>query len=260
MKSSLIVLIACLLFAGVALAEEFTRTETLEFSLSEGDEVEIYNINGDATLEEWDLSNIEITYIISCEDEESLDHIMVEFDTSSGLECSVEYDDQWDAFDNSNVDFILSIPADKQLDYQIAFVNGDVVLVGGDGSARLELVNGDITVEDFDGELSTSLVNGDIVLTGSDGLRVVELVNGTVNCSIASIQGDVELDAVSGNVLLELGTPARVIVETISGEISVSDAYDAIIEENYVGRSSEFGQGDYVVEINTVSGNVSVTD
>jgi DUF4097 and DUF4098 domain-containing protein YvlB len=260
MKFSLLTLSACLLVAAAAFSEEYSTTETLEFAVSQGEQVEIYNINGDATLEEWDLSNIELTYIVTCGDEESLDHIFVEFDTSSGLECSVEYDDEWDEFHNSNVDFILSIPAGRELDYKISFVNGDLLLSGGDGSARLELVNGDITVEDFQGPLITSLVNGDIILSGSSGLRTAELVNGSITCDIASILNDIELDAVSGDVVLDLRTPARVDIETISGELDISDAFNAMVEENYVGRSSQFGEGEFVVEISTVSGNVKVKD
>jgi hypothetical protein len=260
MKTSLITLSACLIFAGGAFSEEFTRTETMTFPLSQSDNVEIYNINGDITLEEWDSSALELTYVITCDDQASLDHITVEFDSGQGLECSVEYDEDWDGFDNSSVDFMVYIPAGTELGYEVAFVNGSILLSGGSGSSRLELVNGDIVVEGFEGDLVTSLVNGNIGLSGSSGLKNAELVNGTINCELSSIMNDIELDAVSGDVDLSLLTSARVVVETISGEIEISDNYDANVEENYVGRSSEFGEGDYTIEINTISGNVSVTD
>ncbi|MBN2587721.1 MAG: DUF4097 family beta strand repeat protein [Candidatus Fermentibacteraceae bacterium] len=260
MKTSLITLSACLVLAGGAFSEDYTRTETLTFTLSQGDDVEIYNINGDIILEESGASDLELTYVISCDDLETLDHINVEFDTGDGLECSVEYDDDWDDFGDNSVDFTVYVPAGTELGYEIAFVNGNIVLSGGSGASRLELVNGDISVEGFEGDLVTSLVNGNIELSGSSGLKKAELVSGSINCELSSILNDIELDAVSGDVNLDLLTSARVVVETISGEIAISSDYNATVEENYVGRSSEFGDGEFTVVINTISGNVSVKD
>jgi|GEM_PF-1550149 len=260
MKNSLYLFITALVIIGAAFAEDFTSQETITVTVSPNDRLEIYNINGDITLEEWDSSELELTYVKTAEDAETLEHLIVEIDEERGLECNVEYDDEWNDFENTSVDFIVYIPSGRDLDIETAFVNGDIKLVGGSGVAEIELVNGSIDISGFSGPLEAYLVNGEMTLAGVPALETAEIVNGTITCELSSVGNDLDLSSVSGDIIVKLRNGACVVIETISGEIEIADIFGATVSENYIGRSSEFGSGEYELEINTVSGNIQVTD
>jgi DUF4097 and DUF4098 domain-containing protein YvlB len=250
----------CLLIVTAAFAAEAVREESIAVDVLPGDQVEIYTINGNITAENWDSDEVEIIYIITCDTEEELDFISVDCNTSDGIVCQVEYDDNWDDSFSGNVDFNIKLPSDIDLNLDFASVNGNLILLGGDGEALLEAVNGDIEAESFDGELSIHCVNGDILVSDSPGIRIAELVNGNIECIVSSLEEDLELAAVNGYILLDLSTDAEVEIETISGNIDIDDIFNAEIMEELVGSSSEFGSGQYRIEITTVSGDISVED
>lgn len=260
MKTFRTVLTSFLLLSTAAFAEECTRMETLTVSLSSGDPVEIYNLNGNIRFEEWDSEDLELSYTITCGDQRAMDHVTVDLDTGSGLLCSVEYDEEYRYFNDSSVDFVVKLPSRMQLELETAFMDGDIYLHGGRGTATLELVRGNIEVADFDGELTAVLVTGEMTLSGVPGLRQLDLVNGTIDCEMLSMLGDLEINTISGDVKLTLGTLGRVAIETISGDIRVAESFGADVSESYVGRSADFGGGDHNIKISTVSGDVSVMD
>lgn len=260
MKTFRTVLISILLLSTAAFAEECTRTETITIPMSSGDPVGIYNLNGDIRFEEWDSEDLELSYTITCDGQRAMDNVTVALDTGSGLYCSVEYDEEHRFFNDSRVDFVVKLPSAGQIDLETAFMDGDIYLHGGRGSATLELVRGNIEVVDFDGELTAVLVTGDISVSGVSGLKQLDLVNGTIDCDIASMAGDIEINTISGDVNLALSAISRVAIETMSGDIRVADSFAASVSQNYVGRSADFGGGDGRIEITTVSGNISVSD
>jgi DUF4097 and DUF4098 domain-containing protein YvlB len=260
MKIMFLLLVACVLTSGSAYSEEFTRTETLTVPISSGDLVEIYNINGDISIEEWNSEDVQVEYTITCPDEGMLELIQVECTTDDGLECNVEYSEDCENYDDSRVDFKLNLPSSSEVSVELAFVNGDINLTGCSGSAQLELVNGSIEVTDYSGILTSSMVNGDMTVLRTPGLSSTELVSGTIDCQFSSLEDDVIMESVSGDINIILDAPAMVLVETISGSINIADSFNAEISENYVGRSTQFGDGDCSIQISTVSGNVSVSD
>lgn len=260
MKTFHTVFTAFLILSTSAFAEECTRVETLTVSVSSGDPVQIYNLNGDIRFEEWDSEDLELSYTITCDDQRAMDNVTVELDTGSGLLCSVEYNDEYRFFNDSSVDFVVKLPSGTYLELESAFMDGDIYLHGGRGTAMLELVRGNIEVIDFDGELTAVLVTGEMTISGVPGLKQLDLVNGAIDCEMLSMLGDLEINTISGDVNLTLGAMSRVAIETISGDIHVADSFGADIIENYVGRSVDFGGGDHSIEISTVSGDVSVMD
>lgn len=260
MKTFHTVLTSFLMLSTAAFAEECTRTETITIPISSGDPVEIYNLNGDIRFEEWDSEDLELSYTITCNDQNAMDNVTVALDTGSGLLCSVEYDEEYRFFNDSSVDFVVKLPSGRHLELETAFMDGNIYLQGGRGAAKLELVRGNIEVVGFDGELTAVLVTGEITVSGVPGLKQLDLVNGTIDCDITSMPGDIEINTISGDVNLTLGALSRVAIETISGDIRVADSFGAVVSENYVGRSAYFGGGDQKLEISTVSGDVSVMD
>ena len=258
MKSMLSCLSVCLIMAAGVYAAAVVTEENITIEASSGDPVEIFTVNGDITVSDWSSDQVEVIYIITCDTEEELDFITVECNTSSGIICEVEYDGDWDGSHSGSVDFEVQVPSGIDLAIELASVNGNVIVDGGKGEALLEVVNGNIETDGFTGELAVYSVNGNIDITESSGLRVAELVNGNIECVVNVLEDDLELEAVNGNIILYLGTDAEVEIETISGMIEIADDFNAYITENIVGTSSEFGDGEFSIDISTISGNILI--
>lgn len=248
----------CLVLVAGVYAGEVVKEENITVEVASGDPVEIFTVNGDVTVEEWSSDMVEVIYIITCDSEEEMDFITVESNTSNGIICEVDYDEDWESEYSGSVDFEVKIPSDIDLEIELVSVNGNVSIYGGEGEAVLEVVNGNIEAEGFRGELAVHSVNGDIGIIESPGIRVAELVNGNIECIINLLEDDLELAAVNGNILLNLTTDAEVEIETISGVIKISEIFDAYITDEIVGSSTEFGEGEYCIVISTVSGDISV--
>lgn len=258
MKSILLYLSVCLVLVSGVYAGEVVTEENITIGLSSGDPVEIFTINGDVTVSEWSSDQVEVIYTITCDSEEELDFITVECNTSSGIICEVDYDSAWEGSHSGSVDFVVQIPSDIDLEIELASVNGNVSIDGGKGEALLEVVNGNIEADGFGGELTVNSVNGNIYVSESSGIRTAELVNGNIECIVTALTNDLELASVNGNITLYLGTDAEVEIETITGIIEIADVFNAHISENIVGTSSEFGDGEFLIEISTVSGSIII--
>lgn len=260
MKSILSCFGACLVLVTSVFAGDIVSEESVTVEVSSGDPVEIYTVNGDVTVEEWASDQVEVTYIITCSSEEELDFITVECDISSGIICEVDYDEDRGRSHSGSVDFNVRIPSGIDLEIELGSVNGNVSINGGKGEALLEVVNGNIEAEGFSGELAVHSVNGNIDISASSGIRVAELVNGNIECVINSLEDDLELSAVNGSITIYLGIDAEVDVETISGKIEIAENFDAYIADDIVGSSSEFGDGEFSIDISTVSGDITISN
>ena len=258
MKYYLCCLGVCLVLVSGVYAGEVVTEENITVGVSSGDPVEIFTVNGDITVSEWSSDQVEVIYTITCDSEEELDFITVECNTSNGLICEVNYDEAWDESFSGSTDFDVLIPSDIELEIEFASVNGNVIVDGGNGEALIEVVNGNIEAENFNGELIIYSVNGNIDINDSPGIRVVELVNGNIECVVNALEDNLALEAVNGNITLFLGVDAEVAIETISGVIEISEIFDAHIIDDIVGTSSEFGEGEFSIDISTVSGNISI--
>lgn len=260
MKHTLVCLSACLVLVTGVSAGNVTTVENITVGVSSGDPMEISTINGNITVEEWDSDQVEVIYTITCSSEEEMNFITVDCNTSRGIICEVDYDDDWNGSHSGGVDFKIKIPENIDLEIELTSVNGNVSMDGGKGEACLEVVNGNIDAENFSGELEVCSVNGNIDVSDSPGIIIAELVNGNIECVINSLEDDLEVDAVNGNITLYLGIDAEVEIETISGEINIDEAFNAFITENIVGCSAEFGDGEYSIDISTVSGDIYIND
>jgi DUF4097 and DUF4098 domain-containing protein YvlB len=260
MKYRLYCLSVCLVLVSGVYAGEAVTEENITIGVSSGDPVEIFTVNGDITVSQWSSDLVEVVYTITCSSEEELDFITVECNTSNGIICEVNYDETWEGSHSGSVDFEVQIPSDIELAIELASVNGNVSTEGGKGEALLEVVNGNIDAEGFSGELIVHSVNGNIDIINSPGIRIAEIVNGNIECVVNDLEDNLELESVNGNIILYLGIDAEVEIETISGTIEIADIFAAYITDNMVGTSSAFGDGEFSIDINTVSGNILIDD
>lgn len=259
MKYILSCLSVCMVLGTGVSAGHVTAVENITVEVSSGNPMEIFTINGNINVEEWDSDQVEVVYTITCSSEEDLNFVTVEYNISNGIICEVDYDDDSEC-SYCSVDFEVKIPENIDLTIELTSVNGNVSIYGGKGEAFLEVVNGNIEAEYFTGELEVSAVNGNVSVSHSSGIRIAELVNGNIECVINALEDDLELETVNGNITLYLGIDAEVSIETISGEVEIADSFNACITENIVGCSSEFGYGEFSIEISTVSGDIRINN
>ncbi len=245
---------------GIVYGEDVVREETITATLAADKPVSICNINGDITVEGWDSDQVEVVFIITCDDQEEMDAIDVLYDLSDGIECEVEYDEDWDDDFNGEVVFLVKVPENLSLDYNIDDVNGNVSMSSASGTVCIEVVNGDITATDFDGEAVIELVNGSVTAAGIPELGEINIVNGDITCIVSELNNDLFLSGVNGEITVDLSAAAIVEIETVNGDIDVSDSFNARIEEEIVGASATFGEGEHLIEISTVSGDIEITD
>jgi putative adhesin len=144
--------------------------------------------------------------------------------------------------DSASVDFTVTIPASASLD--VHSVSGSVKITGVRGSVRAESVSGNVTTADTPNLEHAKSVSGDVSLTGAaaDGDLTAGSVSGNVTAKGLKARG-LDLNSVSGDLLLTDVTCERLTIKTVSGEVG----YTGTIVRN--GR----------YEINTHSGDVRLT-
>lgn len=259
MKLLFLTLTVCLA-TGIVYGEDVVREETITATLAADKPVSICNINGDITVEGWDSDQVEVVYIITCDDQEEMDAIDVLCDLSDGIVCEVEYDEDWDDNHSGEVVFLVKVPENLALDYQLTDVNGDVSMSSASGTVSIEVVNGNITATDFDGEAVIELVNGSVSVFGIPELDEINIVNGNITCVVSELSNDLSLCGVNGEITVNLTTASIVEIETINGDIEISEGFNADIEEEIVGAYATFGEGEHTITISTVSGDIEIND
>ena len=99
----------------------------------------------------------------------------------------------------------------------------DVDAEGMRGALKVGSLQGDVTVRDG-GELDLSLLNGDLVIDGTRGRARLSTTSGEIRA--AGIQGDLAVEAISGNVWLHRIVSRRVDVEAVSGRVVYQGSVD----------------------------------
>jgi Putative adhesin len=101
---------------------------------------------------------------------------------------------------------------------EVSLVSADLRVTGVSGNHHLQTVSGDIT-GDAGGELQVNTVSGDVMLTARNSHSAqFKTVSGDLHVSGAD--GDVLLDTVSGDAILTLGPLTRAHLETVSGDLA----------------------------------------
>ncbi|RKZ07360.1 hypothetical protein DRQ25_11745 [Candidatus Fermentibacteria bacterium] len=249
---TLISVISILTSAAVSAGDIIRGEDSFSAVLDAGSNVVITNINGDITIEEWNSDQVLIEYTIDGDQTEEIESINVDCNYINGLFCEVTYLDDWDG---SEVDFHVRLPESLYLNLVMRTFDGCISLNSGMGTSLVEIINGSAVLEGFAGELTVNVVKGEIDLIDVPGLSVVNIVEGTIRGTIDNIERDVEISTVSGFIDLVLEGAASVSVSTMSGSIDIPGAE---IYHDLIGSSTEFGDGEFRINITTVSGDVSI--
>ena len=239
----------------VTAGDIFIREESFSYSVDTGSDVIISNISGDITIEEGDSDNLLIECSIEGENIEEVEAIEIECTYINGVICEVIYPDNWVEITEAAVDFRVSLPCSMELNLVMLTVNGCISLRSGAGTSLVEIINGSAILEGFSGELIVNVVSGEIDLVDIRGLSVVNIVKGTITGTIDSIDRDIEISTVEAFIDLVIDCPAIVSVTTMTGDL---DIHGVEIVQDLVGSSAEFGEGEFIIEISTYSGDVRI--
>jgi len=203
----------------------------------------------------WDSDQVLIEYIIECENQDETESIYVRSDNINGIICEVIYPDGWDGSTRAEVNFHVKIPESTVLNLVMQTINGCISLSNGMGTSLVEVINGSAVLEEFTGELTVNVVNGEIDLNHVHGLSIANIVNGTIRGTIDVVEHDINISTVSGLVDLIIEGSTSVTVTTMSGDIDIPDVE---VRHDLVGSSAEFGEGEFKINIITVSGDIRI--
>lgn len=272
LSHSVLSVLAVAVPSAVIAAASALPEQSASYELEDGDQVAVQNISGDITVTEWDEDVVLVEYDIA--DGADAEYLVIEVDTSHGVVYQVvpgleelisdfsddrpERPDRGDIDLDWSVDFDVRIPSDGEFDISLMTVSGDIVLVGGSGSAELTAVSGDVDATRFDGLMEVNVVSGDLEISECTRICCAAVVSGDMTADLRNIALDCELAAVEGDILL-LFDPScsKVIISTLSGDID-GGPHVIEIEEGIAGISAFGGDGPRIIEISTISGDVEL--
>ncbi len=230
-----------------AAAFQFTEDSTYTFTLAEGGQISLDNVNGDVTIEAWDRDEVSIEAIKKGRSQEALDAAEIDIEaTDDAIHIETRYPERrkQGRRDAASVDYTLYVPRSAELD-------------------EIELVNGSLTLDGIAGDVAASLVNGEVEARGLTGNTEISTVNGELEIELAELDAGrkVELSSVNGAVRLEVPGSAGAEVEasTVHGDIR-NDFGLEVDRSGIVGQSLEgtFGGGGARILLSNVNGSIDI--
>jgi len=142
----------------------------------------------------------------------------------------------------------------------LSVMNGDLIVDGSRGRARLSTASGRITATAVQGDISAEAISGDVGLYRIESSRVdVEVVSGEVIFQGAVRDGgSYVLGSHSGSVTFGMPASANATVNTatFSGNLSASFSMPSVEERSRSRRTVRFGSGSAIVELESFSGRI----
>ena len=280
------VVLACVAVAGVAVAG--TPVDERRPFASSGS-ISIENLAGDVTVTGWDRDEVHITGELArtarrleIEGDERRLEIRVDqpggqrehLSTTlairlprgvdlevEGVSLSISVDDVDGRLDLETVSGDVQVRG-RPSALEAASVSGDVTVAEAPDRAELESVSGRIEVARASGSLEAETVSGSISIKGGS-LRGgdLESVSGTIRCGVVELAGDIDIETVSGRILMtvDAGIAADFELSTFSGGIDNAIGPEPTRTSEYApGREAVFstGGGGARIRLTTFSGGI----
>ncbi len=181
-------------------------------------QVEIQNVAGRVEVLGWDKAEVAVTGTLGA-DVERLDV------TSAGSRTSVHVvmheshgiNIGWN--DGGEAKLVVHVPAGSSL--TATLVSADLSVSGVAGNQELHTVSGDIKAS-VQREVRVQTVSGDVHLTAGAESRLLDVKTVSGDLSVAGGAGEVTIRTVSGDGALTLGTLNRALVNTVSGDFTIT--------------------------------------
>ena len=257
LRKLLFILLPVVATLSQGLAKE-TRVET--FKVGDSPSLELNNVSGDIEIEHGPDNEIRVEFTRSSDD------IRVEIKQSSDtVEIRTIYPKKIGFRAKSGgVSYIVSFP--KRGNLEVASVSGEMVVRGIDGEIELKTVSGSLSTSDLAGDLEVKSISGNVVLNRVHAKELEAMtISGNLSYNGNLSGNDYEFSSTSGNITISHSNEAsyQISGRTISGSITnrVGDEISVIKEKWGPLKSLEgrYGGGDAEVEVNTVSGNITLS-
>jgi Putative adhesin len=116
-------------------------------------------------------------------------------------------------------DLKVHVPQNSSL--EVSLVSADLSTNGVGGNQHLQTVSGHIKGDVGGGSLQVDTVSGDVLLTAHNGRNAqIKTVSGDVGLSGTS--GDLTLNTVSGDSIVTIGDVTRATIESVSGDLNLT--------------------------------------
>jgi len=211
--------------------EEQTDRQTRTLKLGPKGELSLSNIAGDITVtkangNDTTLEIVKTARARSADDaKEQLGLVTVIVSERNGrAEVKTEYprnDQGWGRRSmNVSVAYTVSTPAGTRL--------------------TINSISGNVRVSDVKGDLSANTISGGVRLANAGRIAEAKSVSGTVEILDTQIDGAVEAQSVSGNVILRKVTARRVTVGSVSGTVQVDDVQCDRVEAHSISGDVQY--------------------
>ena len=186
------------------------------FDVSADAQFQLDNINGSVEIAGWNKDQIQVSAVITANNQSDRDRIRLEMDqTSLGVivETKYEKESRWRDNGSGKVDYTVKVPFGASLS-DIELVNGSLSIENITGQVNAELVNGSIKAKGLAATTELSSVNGSIkvwVQSAEDHLKHIDLetVNGSIKLYLpADINASVDVDTMHGSIKNDFGLQA----------------------------------------------------
>lgn len=273
---SLLVL-ACLLSAGMASAEELKKVAERLLPFAPGGEIHIDDKNGHLTVDAWPRHDvrIQITRVVRARDNAKGEALMKELqsevevkggriDVRSLFPRRVESIGIMDLFGrnstNLQINYYVQVPEDTDLWLQTT--NGEVHVQGTSGHLDARTTNGGVRVSNVRGNVVLQTTNGEVHVTNVTGQASAHTTNGAVVAELRKLpaSGAVDLQTTNGNVeaYFDRDLKADLDASTTNGHVSVEFPVTADIAHGSRTIHGTIQGGGAKITIQTTNGNVEV--
>jgi hypothetical protein len=133
---------------------------------------------------------------------------------------------------------VVSVAVPARCDTSIGVVSADAVVAGVTGAVDVRCVSGDIVLDEVTGRVAAESVSGDVEARALAGSIALKSVSGGLTV-VDGTPEKVRVDSVSGDVALDLRSPGHVdiTVNTVSGDVTVRVPEQAGLSVDLVSTS-----------------------
>jgi hypothetical protein len=221
--------------------------------------VEIGLISGDLTVVGWDRPEIRVRGDLGSGQPEFRFEV-------EGAEAEIEVEPRDERTMGPGLDLEISVPRDSSV--EVSGISVDVSISGITGIVEVETVSGDVEVRQAPAQLEIEGVSGDVEVLGDTPIEdlEVQVVSGSVLVDAPlSPSASVDLESVSGDLTIKAATNAsiRFDVETFSGSIESAFGGAPTKTSKFTPAqelSFSVGGGDANVDMQSFSGKVRILE
>lgn len=202
---------------------EQTDRFSAKYKIGRDGRVSVNNISGDITVTGGSGDEVVVDAIKRTRGDRSrLNDIRIQVDTAANR---VDIRTEYPRFNNSNVSVDYTVTVPNGASVELHSVSGSVKVTGVRGAVRTETISGNVSATDTPNVELAKTVSGDVTLSGisTDGTVTAGTISGTVTARGLKARR-AELNTVSGDMILSDASVTSVHAKSISGGFEYTGA------------------------------------